>query len=229
MGLIEKLTGSSSRSHVPASRKGSERQDRTALADQQAESRTGRRAVGKSQLLHRGPDAPGIPPLKKPKLPPGRSAILILCTRDRRPYWHVFKKAPSTTLGWEWERHLPAVPAKPGERTPTDTPQHAEASSGEGGLDVGGRYWPGWYCPGCNQAQQQVHNGYFHLQYCPCGANLCAGPGGAEDRNPTCPNCGTERTFSGGVGKNPISGVHEAEQSPGGGQYLSGPGRKQIG
>jgi hypothetical protein len=229
MGLIEKLNRAARESRVPTSRTEDAGYSETAASIQRRAEATPKRAPGKRRPLHRGPKSAGIPPLKEPKLPPGRSAILILCTRDRRPYWHVFKKAPSTTLGWEWERHLPAVPAKPREKAPITATNHAEISPDENDLHIGGRYWPGWYCPGCNQMQKQKPNGYAHFRCCPCGANFCLGPGRDQDRNPTCPNCGTERTYEGGLSKDPISGVHEAEQSPGGGQYLSGPGRKQIG
>lgn len=234
MGLIEKLTQFSGESRVPALREtgksgATESQSSSNLPDHSSKTAGKQRHYGKVGNLNREPESSGIPPLKKPKLPAGRSAILILCTRNRRPYWHVFKRTPSTDLGWEWERHLPAVPMRPGESTPAVTTDHAKASYGEESLNIGGRYWEDWYCPGCNQLQQRVQNGFFHLQSCSCGANVCAGPGRDQDRNPICPNCGTEHTFSGRVAGTSISGVHAVEKPPGGRQPLSGPERKQIG
>lgn len=229
MGLIKKLTRSSGATDLPADQKQRQVQGGTGLTTHTAARRTSSRAVAKSKLPQRGPTASGIPPLKEPKLPLGRSAILILCTQDRRPYWHVFKKAPSTTLGWEWERHLPAVPVKPGKSTPTAASANAQIAPEGEGLDIGGRYWEGWYCPGCNQSQQQVNNGFLHFYYCYCGARLCAGPGNNQDRNPICPNCATERRVTSSLGRHPISGVHGAEHSGAGGKTLPGPDRKQIG
>jgi len=132
----------------------------------------------------------GIPPLKAPTLPTGRAAALIACTKTCRAYWIVFKRSPGSHAGWEWERNLRAVPLPNARNTYEQIPFTNEITPTHEDLDMGGKDWGSWSCPGCGQRQIRRGRHQVHLTPCLCGMYCCLGPGVEEDHHPNCPNCG---------------------------------------
>lgn len=226
MGLIERMTGKNGSVQTPSrSTRGTvpERTPRNVKAPANR-NRSQRAAV---RVNHSGGKPAGLPMLKRPNLPPGRAAILIACTRTKRAYWHVFKREPASTLGWEWERHLTAVPDTTSDLSYESPSSRSEVSTADYGLDIGGRDWGDWYCPGCGQDQIPRGTGNIHLDPCKCGIGCCLGPGQDKDENPECPNCGDVIKPLAGPAFRPISGINRADTGESN-QGIKGGRRKEI-
>lgn len=155
----------------------------------------------------------GIPPIKDPQLPPGRTAALIACTRTRRVYWIVFKQAPESEYGWIWERNVPAVPDEHANNQ-FDTATARSCNEGGEKLPLGGRDWGDWSCPGCGQPQILAgDNDFIHRRICKCGLGCCLGPGPDGATVPTCPNCQSRIPEEAQI-RRTLAGTQHASQLP---------------
>lgn len=172
MGFLERITrnDTADRSHnTPAERHYTPQ--RSASTDNQYSSR-------------------GIPPIANPRLPSGRAAILIACTKTKRAYWVVFKQAPASPHGWVWERNLPALPNRTNGSHASRVNATHFSSGAEVDLSMGGRDWGDWSCPGCGQPQIPTGSkDFLHCHICRCGMECCLGSGADGTNESTCPNC----------------------------------------
>lgn len=166
------------------------------------------------------PNKPGIPPVREPELPPGRAATIMACTKTGRAYWIVFKRNSQEEAGWEWERNLTAAPStkKKHKKASANPTQIVKASTGAA-LQMGGRDWGGWSCPGCGTAQRVDPSGYVHFRLCPCGTKICLGSGVNGDGQQRCPHCHRDLSSLPGRVTQHLENVHKSgarsDQKPG--------------
>lgn len=164
-----------------------------------------------------------IPPLKEPPLPPRRAASLMACTITRRAYWVVFKHAAS---GWIWERNIPAVPLP---RANAESAKGTVSSQNKDlpALEVGGKYWGDWRCPGCGQPQIGRGEDYLHCHSCPCGMPCCFGSSSDKDNDPPCPNCGRSLRSGAGIRRR-LSNTTHGKLDLGDSRTLDGSDRPEL-